>query len=185
MCPASCGACVLIMACEDKAERISKKPVWYKDHITIHQEASSPPLPVGTMAPPSTKSVAAQRLFARNSITKPRRDLQVFEIYDPATWAELAWLEEFLICKKGEAWKLLEKGVWDLEGEFPVNPSGGVVATNPIAATGMVRVAEAALQVRGDAGEHQVTRNVKRAIASAWGGLNYTVLHLLTKSKYD
>ena len=185
MCPSTSGACAMIMASEKKAEKISKKPVWYKDHITIHQESSSPPLPVGPAAPPSTKTVAAQKLFARNGITNPRKDIQLFEMYDPASWAELAWLEEFLICEKGEAWKLLEKGVWDLEGEFPVNPSGGVVATNPIGATGMIRVAEAALQVRGDAGEHQVTRDVKRAIASAFGGSNYTVLHLLTKSKDD
>ncbi|MFQ5925698.1 MAG: hypothetical protein ACE5IE_06860 [Dehalococcoidia bacterium] len=94
-------------------------------------------------------------------------------------------MEDFMLCEKGEAWKLLEKGVWDLEGEFPVNPSGGVVCTNPIGATAMIRVAEAALQIRGDAGEHQVTREVKRAIASSWGGASWSILFLLTKSLYD
>jgi acetyl-CoA C-acetyltransferase len=185
MCPASCGACAVIMASEKKAEKITRKPVWYRDHVTVHQETFSPPLPIGSVAPPSTKTVAAKKLFSRNGITNPRKELQVFEMYDPASWAELAWCEEFLLCEKGEAWKLLEKGVWDLDGEFPINPSGGVVATNPIGATALIRVAEAALQVRGDAGEHQVARDVNKAIASAFGGSNYTVLHLLTKSKND
>lgn len=183
MCPQSCGACALIMANEKAAERITRKPVWYKDHETVHQESWTPMLGVGNATPPLTQTLAAARLFSRNGIEKPRKDLQLFEIYDPSSWAELAWLEEFGICEKGESWKLLEKGVWNLEGEFPVNPSGGVVTTNPIGATAMIRVAEAALQVRGDAGEHQVIREVKRALASGFGGHNYTVLHLLTREK--
>jgi acetyl-CoA C-acetyltransferase len=49
----------------------------------------------------------------------------------------------------------------------------------------MLRVAEAALQVRGDAGEHQVTREVNKALASAWGGNDWVMLFLLSKSKSD
>ncbi len=55
-----------------------------------------------------------------------------------------------------------------MDGAFPVNPSGGVIATNPIGATPTIRVAEAALQIRGDAGGHQVTKDIKTAIASAF-----------------
>jgi len=57
-----------------------------------------------------------------------------------------------------------------------------VIATNPIGATPVIRVAEAALQVRGDAGEHQATRDVKTAIATALGGPNWTVMFLLKRS---
>ena len=186
MCPQSCGACVLIMASEERARKITNNPVWYKDQVTVFQECwHSTSEPLGPNPVESTKTVAARKLFARNGITKPRRDIQCLEMYEPASWCELVWLEDFLICDKAEAWKLLEKGVWHLEGEFPVNPSGGVVATNPIGATAMVRVAEAALQVRGDAGEHQVTRQVRRAIASSYGGFNWTILHLLCGSPDD
>jgi acetyl-CoA C-acetyltransferase len=185
LCPASCGACVVIMAKEKKAKKITKKPVWYRDVVTVHQESSMPPLTVGKTAATPTQTIAAKKLFPRNGITDPFREIQVFEIYSPAMANELMWLEDFGLCAQGEAWKLLEKGVWSLEGELPVNPSGGVVATNPIGATGLLRVAEAALQIRGDAGEHQVPREVKKAIASAWGGSNYSVLSLFTKSLSD
>ena len=53
--------------------------------------------------------------------------------------------------------------------------------TNPIGATAMLRVAEAALQVRGDGGEYQVTKNVDRTMASSFGGVYWTILHLLSK----
>jgi len=68
-----------------------------------------------------------------------------------------------------------------IEGKFPVNPSGGVIASNPIGATAMIRVAEAALQIMGKAGAHQVPKPVRQAMASGFGGTMWTVLLLLTK----
>ncbi|MCX6007397.1 MAG: hypothetical protein NTZ34_09110 [Chloroflexi bacterium] len=78
---------------------------------------------------------------------------------------------------------MVEKGETARDGIFPVNPSGGVLASNPIGASGTVRIAEAALQIRGDAGQRQVTREVKTAVATAFGGTMWTVMHLLSKSK--
>jgi acetyl-CoA C-acetyltransferase len=57
-----------------------------------------------------------------------------------------------------------------MTGSFPVNPSGGVLSSNPIGASGMLRMAEAALQVRGQAGEHQVHMHHGRALGQAYGG---------------
>jgi acetyl-CoA C-acetyltransferase len=104
------------------------------------------------------------------------------EFYEPSTWEEMHLYELFHFCEENEGWKLIEKGLTEMEGEFPVNPSGGVLATNPIGATPTIRVAEAALQIRGDAGEHQVTRDVKTAVATALGGPNWTVMILLRRS---
>ena len=104
------------------------------------------------------------------------------EIYEPSSWAELEWYELYHFCEKGEGWRLIERGVTEIDGEFPVNPSGGVLATNPIGATAMIRIAEAALQLRGDAGEHQVSRPVNTALATAWGGSDWTEMVLLKKS---
>jgi acetyl-CoA C-acetyltransferase len=56
-----------------------------------------------------------------------------------------------------------------MTGAVPVNASGGVLSSNPIGASGMLRFAEAALQVRGRAGEHQVD-DVHTALAQAYGG---------------
>jgi acetyl-CoA C-acetyltransferase len=56
-----------------------------------------------------------------------------------------------------------------MEGDIPVNCSGGVLSSNPIGASGMLRFAEAALQVRGRAGEHQVD-GARLALGHAYGG---------------
>ena len=181
MCPQSSGACAVIMASESKARKITKKPVWYKDHVVSHTECFPRSLAPDPTPAPLSQTDAAVKLFKRNGITNPRSDIDVCELYTPSAWAEITWMEDYLLCEKGEAWRLVEKGVTALDGEFPINPSGGVLTTNPIAATGLLRVAEAALQIRGDAGEHQVMGDVKTALASAYGGANWTILHLLSK----
>ena len=63
---------------------------------------------------------------------------------------------------------MVERGDTALDGSFPVNMSGGVLSSNPIGASGLLRFAEAALQVRGMAGEHQVD-GAKVALAQAYG----------------
>ncbi len=182
-CPQSCGACALIFASEKRAKKITKKPVWIADVETVHQE----PFRAGTFGDPTgketyTQHVACERLYKRNGITNPRKDIDMAEIYEPSNWEEMNLYEHFHFCDKGEGWKLIEKGVTEIEGEFPVNCSGGVIATNPIGATPTIRVAEAALQIRGDAGEHQATKDIKTALTSALGGPNWTILTLLRRS---
>ena len=66
----------------------------------------------------------------------------------------------------------------EIGGELPVNPSGGVLATNPVGATAMIRVGEAALQVMGEAGEHQIP-DVKTALATGYGGNAWTEVLIL------
>lgn len=182
-CPQSCGACALIFASEQRARKINKKPVWIADVEVVHQE----PFRAGVFGDPTgketyTQHVACERLYKRNGISNPRKDIDMAEIYEPSNWEEMNLYEHFHFCEKGEGWKLIEKGITEIEGEFPVNCSGGVIATNPIGATPVIRVAEAALQIRGDAGEHQAPKDIKTAIATALGGPNWTVLVLLKRS---
>ena len=65
--------------------------------------------------------------------------------------------------------KLGGAGETAIAGRLPVNPSGGVLSSNPIGASGMIRFAEAAIQVMGKAGEHQVT-GARKALGHAYGG---------------
>ena len=74
----------------------------------------------------------------------------------PFSWYEPMWLEGHHIAEPGEGWKMIQRGDTEIGGAFPVNMSGGVLSSNPIGASGLLRFAEAALQVRGMAGEHQV-----------------------------
>ena len=182
-CPQSCGACVLVLASEKRAKKIHKKPVWVADFEVVHQE----PFRAGSFGDPTgtetySQHVAIERLYKRNGITNVRKQVDLAEIYEPSTWEEMSLYEHFHFCEKNEGWKLIEKGVTEIEGDFPVNCSGGVIATNPIGATPVIRIAEAALQIRGDAGEHQATRDIKTAIATALGGPNWTAMFLLKRS---
>jgi acetyl-CoA C-acetyltransferase len=112
---------------------------------------------------------ATERLYKMAGITHPRKELDVAEIYEVASWAELAMYENLGFCRRGEAGRMIDQGVTEMGGELPVNPSGGVLCTNCIGATAMIRVAEAAVQVMGKGGKRQVD-NVKTALATGYGG---------------
>jgi acetyl-CoA C-acetyltransferase len=79
------------------------------------------------------------------------------------------WMENLGFAPPGSGWKMTYEGVTALDGDLPVNMSGGVLSSNPIGASGMLRFAEAAMQVRGDAGAHQVD-GARRALGHAYGG---------------
>lgn len=179
MCSQSDGACALIFASEEKAKQFCKQPAWIKDHITVHREEMF--CLFGNEPYLATHRYAAEKLYKRNGIKDPRKEIDVFEMYDPSSWWGVQWLREFLLLEGDEHFKMVENGDIAIDGAFPVNPSGGVIASNPIGATAMVRVAEAALQIMGKAGDHQVPKEVKQALASGFGGTMWTVLFLLTR----
>jgi acetyl-CoA C-acetyltransferase len=161
-CPSSDGACAMVLA-SDRA--VTGVPAW------VHGAATrSEPIFVAdrdTVNPRAGRECAAE-VYRQAGITNPRRDLDVAEVYVPFSWYEPMWLENLGFCAEGEGWRLTEAGVTAIEGDMPWNPSGGVLSSNPIGASGLIRFAEAALQVRGRAGEHQVTAG--RALGHAYGG---------------
>ncbi|MCU0599957.1 MAG: hypothetical protein MUE70_11970 [Desulfobacterales bacterium] len=179
MCSQSDGACAMIFASEEKAKKFCKQPAWIKDHITVHREESF--CAFGDAPLIMSHRYAAEKLFERNKIKNPRKEIDLFEMYDPSSWWGLDWIREFLLLKGDEHLKMVENDDITMNGDFPINPSGGVIASNPIGATAMVRVAEAALQIMGQAGDHQVKKTVNQALASGFGGTLWTVLFLLTK----
>ena len=119
------------------------------------------------MAPQGAADCAAD-VYAQAGITRPLEQIDCAELYVPFSWYEPMWLEGHHIAAAGEGWKMVERGDTELGGSFPVNMSGGVLSSNPIGASGLLRFAEAALQVRGMAGEHQV-EGAKVALAQAYG----------------
>lgn len=181
MCSQSDGACAMIFASEDKVKELGKNAAWIRDHITVHREETFTIF--GENIVKSTMRYAAEKLFARNGIKNPREEIDLFEMYDPSSWWGLDWIREFLLLEGDEHLKMVENDEITIDGAFPINPSGGVVASNPIGATAMIRVAEAANQIRRTAGKHQVKKDVNQALASGFGGTIWTVLFLLTKEK--
>jgi acetyl-CoA C-acetyltransferase len=121
-------------------------------------------------------------LYGQVGITNPREQIDMAELYVPFSWYEPIWLEGHDIAAVGEGWKMVDSGETELTGSFPVNCSGGVLSTNPIGASGLLRFAEAALQVRGMAGEHQVD-GAKVALAQAYGAnMQYFAMWIVANS---
>ena len=101
---------------------------------------------------PRAGADAAAALWRQAGITDPLGEIDVAEIYVPFSWFEPMWLENLGFAEPGRGWRLTEAGETQIGGALPVNPSGGVLCSNPIGASGLLRFAEAALQVMGKAG---------------------------------
>jgi acetyl-CoA C-acetyltransferase len=114
---------------------------------------------------------AAKEVYQQAGIINPRRELDVAEVYNPFTFMEMLLYECFGFCDFGEAYDLVLQGTFSRGGDLPCDPSGGVLCTNPIGATGLIRVAEAAMQVTGKAGTHQID-GARLALAHAMGGVS-------------
>jgi acetyl-CoA C-acetyltransferase len=168
MCPQSDGACAVVLTSEAKAKKLAARPAWIRAVATAHEQQYMGDSPK-RLAVMRSQIDASQRLYKMAAITNPRKELDVAEIYEVASWAELAMYENLGFCGRGEAGKLIDEGVTEMGGELPVNPSGGVLCTNCIGATAMIRVAEAAIQVMGKGGKRQVDK-VNTALATGYGG---------------
>jgi len=164
-CPSSDGACALVIASEDVAAG-SPNPAWI--HGTVMRSEPTTAAERDQVNPQAGRDAAAA-LWKQAGITNPLEEIDCAEIYVPFSWFEPMWIENLGFMPEGEGWKLTEAGETAIGGKLPINMSGGVLSSNPIGASGMLRFGEAALQVRGAAGEHQVD-GVRRALGHAYGG---------------
>jgi acetyl-CoA C-acetyltransferase len=167
MCPQSDGACAIVIASEDVARRLCPRPAWVKATATRHDQPYIGDID-RRLVTMRTLRDAARSAYERAGIGEPLHDIDVAEIYEPVSYAELAWYEALGFCPEGEAGRLIEDGVTAMDGELPVNPSGGVLSANPVGASGVIRVAEAALQIIGRGGERQVD-GARTALATGYG----------------
>jgi len=165
-CPSSDGACAMVLASEGHARRAPRPPAWV--HATAMR--TEPTQFAGRdQVNPQAGMDCAGELYRKAGIARPREEIDCAEIYVPFSWFEPMWMENLFFAPLGEGWRMTYEGATALGGELPVNMSGGVLSSNPIGASGMLRFAEAANQVRGLAGEHQVA-GAKRALGHAYGG---------------
>jgi acetyl-CoA C-acetyltransferase len=165
-CPSSDGACAMVLASESAAKRSPKKPAWVRGTAV----RSEPAMFAGRdQVDPRAGRDCAVDVYKQAGITDPRRQVDAAELYVPFSWFEPMWLENLGFAEVNQGWKLTLEGATALDGDLPINPSGGVLSTNPIGASGMLRFAEAALQVRGQAGAHQID-GARTAVGHAYGG---------------
>lgn len=97
-------------------------------------------------------------------------DVDVAEVHDASSYAEIQQIENLGFCPIGEGGVITERGDTRLGGRIPVNPSGGLVSKgHPVGATGIMQLYELALQLRGEAGKRQV-EDARIAVAENGGG---------------
>ena len=165
--PISDGACAIILATEEKAEKWAKKPIWVKGvaHCTDAYHLGERDLTYS-----EALERAAQKAYQMAGITNALRQIDVAEAYDAFSYMELMWYEALGFCGKGEGGKLIESGKTNMGGELPVNPSGGVLSAHSVLVAGLARIAEAVLQLRAEAGKRQVPE-AKIALAHGINGI--------------
>ena len=165
--PVSDGCCAVIIANESVATKFKQKPVWIRglsfctDSFFFGDR---------DLARSNALVEAAKNAYKMAGIKNPKKEIDIVELYDAFTYQELLWLEEMGLADYGKAAKLLEAGKFNMDGPLPVNPSGGLLAGHPVIAAGLYRIAEVVMQLRGDAGEHQV-KKAKTGLAHGVNGL--------------
>ena len=160
------GACAMILASEERAKKITDKPVWITGLGSAYDHHE---LGWRDLADCEALNLAAQRAYKMAGVKDPLKQFDVAEISEHYAYQELLWSEGLGFCGKGEGGKLIDSGKTQMGGELPVNPSGGVLSGLPGCVAGMQRVAECALQLRGEAGARQVA-GAKKAVAQAYDG---------------
>ncbi len=165
--PISDGACAIILATEERAKKAARKPVWIKgvahctDAYRLGERDLTHSLPLET---------AAKKAYQMAGIKDPSREIHVAEVYDAFSYMELMWYEGLGFCGPGQGGQLIDNGATQMGGKLPVNPSGGVLSAHSVQVAGLARIAEAVLQLRGEAGRRQVP-GAKVAVAHGITGI--------------
>jgi acetyl-CoA C-acetyltransferase len=167
--PISDGAVAILVASEDAVPRITDNPVWIEG---VGWNLDTAYWTNRDLVFPEYVANAARMAYGMAGVTEPRKQIHVAEPYDPFDYKELHHLEGLLLFEPGKAPEAARDGVLNRDGDLPSCPSGGLLGVgNPIAAAGLMKIAELFWQLRGEAGERQVPGSPERGVAQAWGDL--------------
>jgi len=166
ICPVTDGAAAAVFCAEDKVRQYTSTPVWLVgsglrsgDYTLFRKE-----MDVSTMG-----EQAAAEAYEMAGLGP--EDVDLVELHDAFAATEIPNIEDLGICPRGEGGHLMEEGVFDLGGKFPVNPSGGLLAQgHPLSASGVRQVCEITWHLRGQAGKRQVD-GAKVGLAHMEGGV--------------
>jgi acetyl-CoA C-acetyltransferase len=164
--PISDGAAAVVVANEEGLKRFKKDPVWIRG---VGHCSDSYTLGYRDLARSRALEDAAKKAYKMAGIKDPLNDLDVVELYDAYSYMELMWYEGLGLAKEGKGAELIRSGSTGPEGKIPVNPSGGVISAHPVMVSGIARIIEATLQVRGEAEKRQV-KGAKTALAHGING---------------
>jgi acetyl-CoA C-acetyltransferase len=157
------GIAALLLAPEKQALKITDNPVWITG-VGYSQDTYY--LGDRDLSTCKSMELAGKMAFNSAGIRNPREEIDVAELFEAYAHEELIFTEALGLAEKG-------KGVdidSNINGDLPINPSGGAIGGNPPCATGLIRIIEAAKQLRGEGNGYQV-KGAKKAIASGQIGM--------------
>jgi acetyl-CoA C-acetyltransferase len=165
------AAFVVVLASAERAKTLKGRPVWVKGLGWCND---TPTLESRNWARAEYAELAAKQAYKMAGIRNPAGEIDLFEIDDSYAYKELQHLEALKVFDRGEAGKATERGITERTGRVPVNVSGGALGTgNMIDASGLSRIVEVTLQLRGQAGERQIP-GARTALAMGWRGVPTT-----------
>ena len=172
-CPQSSGGCAMVLASERYIHDNHLEAVWITGVGHCSESYYLGDRMGNKVMADHADAKALARSFERSykmaGITDPAKQVRVAELYAPFSNTEFHAIEAAGLAPPGGSMAMLRDGAFAIHGSNAVNPSGGTLCTNAIAVSAMVRIAEAALQVWGRAGGHQVP-GARIGIASGNGG---------------
>jgi acetyl-CoA C-acetyltransferase len=168
------GAAAAVLVRAEDAYRYTNSPIFVKGLSFVVGDGSgvSDPDYDYTTFPEVVKS--AKEAYIQAGITDPRSQLAMAEVHDCFTPTELILMEDLGFCDRGNAWKEVLAGAFELTGDLPVNPDGGLKSFgHPVGASGLRMMFEVWLQLRGEAPEERrisTFGNRKLALTHNLGG---------------
>jgi acetyl-CoA C-acetyltransferase len=165
------GAIVMVLAAEEKALSLTDKPIWI---LGSGWNNDSPSLENRDWAHAIYTEEAARMAYRQAGINNPLEAIDIAEVDDTYAYKELQALEALGFCREGEAGSLTLEGFTSADSGLPINVSGGSLGMgNLLEANGLARALEIVLQLRGEAGSHQI-ENVNIGLAQSWRGVPTT-----------
>jgi acetyl-CoA C-acetyltransferase len=165
------GAIVMVLASRDVAEDLTDLPIWINGVGWCNE---TPSLETRDWEGATYARKSAEMAYRTAGIRNPWQEIDFAEVDDTFAYKELQHMEALGLCREGEAGYLVQEGETELEGDFPINPSGGSLGLGHLLdASGLARVLEVVIQLRGEAGERQL-EDVETGMAFGWRGLPTT-----------
>jgi acetyl-CoA C-acetyltransferase len=146
------GAAAAIVVRAEDAHRYTDRPLLVKALSLVVGDGRGVADPAYDYTTFPEVAASAADAYAQAGVTSPRQELAMAEVHDCFTPTELVLLEDLDLADRGTAWKQVLAGTFDLDGELPVNPDGGLKSFgHPVGASGLRMIFEAWLQLRGEA----------------------------------
>ena len=157
------GAAAAIVVRAEDAHRYTDKPLYVKGLSFVAGRAAGNMDPDYDFTSFPEVVTSAQDAYAQAGVTDPRAQIAMAEVHDCFTPTELVLMEDLGFAERGFGWKEVLAGTFDLDGDLPVNPDGGLKAFgHPIGASGLRMMYECWLQLRGEAPPDRRIRTVEQ-----------------------